>query len=291
MNVLFIHNETPRERLLAEAFLAGARQHGHTGDMIAKSEHGEDPSLQADVACMVGVKSRALFEAYRRRSQGARIVYLDKGYQRHRTSGPYGWEYWRMALDAHQPTRYVAINDYPADRLKASGLKLRKWRKRGSQIVIAGSSAKYHAFHDLGHPTEFARMVFRDLRALTDRPVVYRPKPSWREAEPIRKCGYSDHRETLGQAMDGAWAMVTHGSNSSLEAVLAGVPVVVLGDAVAKPISSTSLAEIRHPRMAGERERRRWLANVLYWQWTLAEMQRGEAWQVIEDNLFLLPKG
>lgn len=87
-------------------------------------------------------------------------------------------------------------------------------------------------------------------------------------------------------ALRNAHVMVTHGSNACFEAVLAGVPVIVLGDAVAKPISSTVIEEVRRPHLARARDRKQWLANLMYHQWTMPEFEGGEAWNHIRPQIY-----
>jgi UDP:flavonoid glycosyltransferase YjiC (YdhE family) len=280
VKVAFLHSDKPRERELAESFLAGAALHGCETAAIPLGDEAEANSF--DVLAMVGVKSRERFHAYR--AAGHRVVLLDKGYARHHRPGARVWEYWRLAIDAHQPTAAVAAATCPSDRRDALGWEPKPWRKTGSKVVYAGSSEKYHAFHGITHPTRFARQVVTGLRKRTERGIVYRPKPSWQNATPLPKAMFSKSPETLAFLLESAWALVTHGSNACFDAVMAGVPCIVLGDAVARPISSTSLDDIESPRLATEKERAQWLANLAYWQWTEDEFASGQAWEFLKGQ-------
>lgn len=284
MRICFYASDKAREQLLADAFLMGARAHGHTTEVRAL---GEDVSVEGfEVAVFVGVKSRALV---RRIGQtGAHYCYLDKGYSRHKSRGPRaGWEYWRVAIDAHHPTSRLAAQRSPDDRLKAIGWEMKPWRKAttNGSIVIAGSSLKYHDFYDLPHPTVWAKDRVREIALLTQRPMVYRPKPSWRDATPILKTRFSALPETLTTVLDTAHVLVTHGSNSCFEAIMEGVPCIVLGDGVAKPLSSTDISRIETPHIASDEERRQWAANLAWWQWTEGEFASGVAWEFIGRQL------
>jgi len=79
--------------------------------------------------------------------------------------------------------------------------------------------------------------------------------------------------------------LVTHGSNACFDAVCLGIPCIILGDAVAKNMSSTTLDEIESPRLASEAERHQWLSDLAYWQWTEAEHASGEAWDFLGKRL------
>lgn len=275
MRVAFFASEKAREQSLGRAFCDGLAAHGDRGRVVPNDTLVAD----ADVAVMVGVKSARIWRA--NRDAGRTCVMLDKGYVRDRLPGSPVWKYWRVSVNAHHPTGTLMDVARPHDRLDALGLEMKPWSE-GGHVVIAGSSAKYHAFHGLPHPTTYARRIVAELAG---REIVYRPKPSWREAVPIRGARYSTRPEGLEDALAGAGALVTHGSNACFEAVLAGVPCIVLGDAVARPISSTSLDDIEAPCLATDDERRQWLANLAYAQWTMAEFASGEAWAAIRPQM------
>jgi len=137
-------------------------------------------------------------------------------------------------------------------------------------------------------PTRWATKVANTLRTMTGRPIHYRPKPSWREAVPIDGTVWSapPQEPDVYAALAGAHAMVTHGSNACFEAILAGIPVIVLGEAVAKPISSHTLDAISSPLMVSLYERRQWAANLAYCQWTMQEFASGLAWQHLRPQIY-----
>lgn len=281
MKVRFWMSDKPRERLLAEAFLDGVRMHG---DEVDKRSLGEPFAADCDVAVMVGVKSKDLWREHAR--AGVQLVYLDKGYDRHsRDDDIRGWEYWRAAVNGHQPTSKFRP-DYPKDRAELFGWKFKPWRKAGDHIVIAGSSQKYHSFYDLKDPTDYASKLVKFLKSHTRRPIVYRPKPSWKDAVPIDGTRFSARDESISQVLDNAWCLITHGSNACFEAMLAGIPSIVIGDAVMKPISTAEPAKAESLRLASDGERQQVLNFLAYQQWTMAEMLDGKAWPVIRRQFF-----
>lgn len=276
MKVLFFASEKDREQALAKNFLAGAKLHRwdvEQRELVASPEI--EPGTTA--VCMVGVKSKRLFKLAQK--AGAVPVMFDKGYVRRRSADSRVWDFWRVSVGAHHPTHTtLMLNKMPGDRRDKLGLNVRAWRSRGYSVVIAGSSAKYHDFYGLPDPETYYGELVEKLRGLTDRPVIYRPKPSYRDAVPIPGAEFSEGKENVMAALEGAWCMVTHGSNASFEAALLGVPSIVLGDGVAAPISSTRLEEVVSP-VLGKREQ--WLANLAYHQWTEREMREGAAFEHI----------
>lgn len=283
MRVVFCYSDKPREGLLADAFAQGVRAHGDQCEL--RSLTPDHAAVPAEVACMVGVKSRELYRNFY--NQGTHVVYLDKGYTRHARPGPVKvWEYWRVSLDAHHPTERLMGTKMPDDRLDDLGLVLKPWRKKGQHIVLAGSSQKYHDFYSMRDPTQWAQKIAKQIQGVMPGfRIIYRPKPSWKEAVPIEGTEFSRSGDIF-DVLENAWALVTHGSNAVFEAVCEGVPCVVLGEAVAKPISSTALEELPNPRLATYADRHQWLANLAYWQWTMNEMASGAAWDFLRPKLF-----
>lgn len=289
MRITFWHSDKPRERLLADAWADGARL---AGDQVELRRLEPEPvAAECEVAVMFGVKSRELYRVHWQ--AGAHIVYVDKGYTRHKIADPTGlWEYWRVAVDAHHPTSRLMERNCPPDRWERLGLHVKDWRAPHARqpFLLAGSSAKYHQFYGLSDPTEWAGKVIRVLRAhFPERPVIYRPKPSWKDAVPIADSVYSDGSQQLDELLRDCYALVTHGSNAVFEACLAGVPTVVLGDAVTRPISTTELGQLTRagdPYIASREDRTRLLRNLAYFQWTLAEIARGDCWRFIRPMIY-----
>lgn len=284
MKVRFIHSDKRRERDLAASFIEGVRRGGNEAEAVPLSA---TPDLRGcDVACMVGVKSARLF--HRCREANVVPIIWDKGYCRERAAGSRVWNYWRVSIAAHHPTQFLTGKG-DKNRFAALGIQAERWRSFGFQIVIAGSSQKYHDFYGLPDPTTWAQGVVEELRRHTDRPIIYRPKPSWHEAVAIRGTHFSNPTENINHVLKNAWALVTHGSNACFEAALAGIPSIVLGNAVARPISSTSLADINDPLL--HEDRGRWLNQLCQWQWTEEEMRRGSAWKFLRPTVEGILKG
>lgn len=289
MKVCFVYadkisSESQREKILADAFLAGVERIGDEAILMAKTSK-PDFSNGADVYCLVGVKSATWFRAARK--AGRHTVTLDKGYFRHR--GPHRtWEYWRVSVNGHHPIKYLRMAHHSSKRwdkiAKMRAVSLLPWRANGSHILIAASSAKYHDFCGLPDPTTWTKETVAELREYTDRPIIYRPKPSWQDAVPIKKTTFSPPTQNLGDVLENAWCLVTYGSNACFEAAMGGVPSIITGNGIAGPISSTMLSDVESPRLCSPGERLEWLYNVAWCMFTEAEMESGLAWAVIRPQ-------
>ncbi|WP_269581960.1 hypothetical protein [Roseibium sp. Sym1] len=276
MKVVFWHSDKDLDRRLAWAVVLGAKVHGD--EAVAIPSELYNGAVDHDVACMLGVKTQKLFK--RHQAAGRQIVYFDKGYIRDQIPGVSEREckYWRVAVNDHHPTKYLMDLSAPVDRFEDLKITPREWRDSGDHVLYAGSSAKYHEFAGLPHPTKYVHKLVRRIRKLSNRPIIYRPKPSWKEAVEIEGVEFSTAPERIRQVLDRSHVLITNGSNSCFDAMVSGIPSIILGQAVAAPISSHSLEDIEEPKLASESDRLQWFSNLAYCQWTLDELRSGEAW-------------
>jgi len=71
--------------------------------------------------------------------------------------------------------------------------------------------------------------------------------------------------------------VVTFNSNSGVEALLQGVPVLAFDEgSMVWSLCNRSLSDIESPSLP---DRAQWLNDLSYAQWTLAEMKEGLAWK------------
>lgn len=229
-----------------------------------------------DIHSCVGVKSARLIRKF---PDGNPWVYFDKGYNR-------DWpRWWRVAVCGHQPTAYLMDMQVSGDRAREQKWSFAPWRdlRAGGHVLYAGSSLKYNNMFDLGDPNEYAQAIVEAAAKYTKRPIIYRPKPSFKAAEQVAGAKFSYNssgRKNAGIEADleDAFVMITHGSAAAFDALRAGVPSVVLGHAVTRPISSTSLEELDNPRLASDDERRQLVNALAHCQYHLDEIRGGLLW-------------
>lgn len=282
MKFTFFYAEKGYEMALAPALIAGAAVHG---DEIVLKPNADYAGPENDGGIICGVTKREVLWGHR--SAGVPLLYLDKGYLRSRA--PYGDrnlpEFWRMCWNATHPTDYLMRLKRPQDRM--NGIEQAAHMPRGGErILILGSSGKFHLTHHLTEPQAWTRDVVGVLRDFSDREIVYRPKPSWKYAEPIEGTIFDHGEKTpVADALRHAWCAVTYGSIACVDAILAGVPVICLGNAVAAPISSTSLADVETPLWAEKDAREQWFANLMYCNFKPAEIASGFAWHEMKEQM------
>jgi len=264
------------------------------GDEIRLLDIHKDATVidDLDVIIVVGVKDKSLPTWQANQAAGKRCVILDKGYTRLR-GGVLNTRFWRVSLDAFQPTERLCTGPQRSpDRWLKTGVPVVPWqRDDGDTVVFCGSSQKYNNWHELGESTAYATKIMNKLKEITKGQftLVYRPKPSSKEAKDcidIPGFRFSPPKDSLPNYTDTtAHCIVTFGSNAAVESICHGVPAVVIGDGVARPISSQRLQDVLNPFKADHDSVLQWLANLAYWQWEPAEMLAGKCWRFLRGEI------
>jgi hypothetical protein len=289
-----------RETNLAKAIQNGARIHGDEVEILEVADASGPKVIDCDLVLKCGVKSRDWFRAYN--AAGIPYCYFDKGYIRTRATE---WlDYWRVSVNGHQPLDYVKKATNDRDRADGMELSFAPWRKpRGESIVVDGASGKHHYFHAPASITRetldaYAHKISVDLierlRQISQRHIIYRPKPSWKGARPIEGAEYARGRlgvpdKEFSFDIDRGHVVITYGSNLCFDAALRGVPSLVLGHGIAGPISSRTLDDLEDPLLATDADRRQWLNNVAWSQFRMREFKDGTAWKVIRAMVDCTP--
>lgn len=277
---------------LAGFFGRGVQACGDEYELVDIADHSQHVRDDVDAVVVVGVKdqSKPVFEANRRAGKHAMLI--DKGYARLEGT-TMRLRYWRVTLNEFQPTgRLCTMPQQSFDRWAKTGLNPKPWRRaNGNTIIFCSSSQKYNNWHNLGESTEYARSILERIKEVVGSQfrIVYRPKPSskeGKEGKEITGFGFSPPKDRLIYYLNrDAHCVVTFGSNSAVEAVINGVPAIVVGDCVARPISSAIIEACIEPHRADFDAVRNWLANLAYWQWEPEEMADGSCWRFLRSEM------
>ena len=275
MKIVFYYSDKSRERILSEALKEGVVNRKDDFEMILTQDF-DKPLPDTDVACMIGVKGRSkeIMDAHLK--EGMNTLYFDKGYIRRKAKLHKGWEYWRVSVNSFQPLEYFQKIRQSSDRWDKFRYKIHQ-RTTGQTVLVALSSQKYCNWHNLGDATKYAKSVLKISNKNTGRKIIYRPKPTWKEAVEIKGFGFSRLPTSITDELKNAHVLITYGSNAAFDAVINGIPSIVLGDGIAKPISSTSLTYIEKPFFPAQESIYQWCCDLSYCQWTLEEFYSGEA--------------
>lgn len=200
-----------------------------------------------------------LFKAWRASKRP--FIYWDRGYCRRvfATWLPKGADggYYRWHINSYQMTK---IRDVPDDRWVAMQTPMEPWHRGGGHIVIAAPTRTYSKFHET---QSWIADTIDALARVTDRQLVIRDK---------------EQKRPLQADLAGAHALVTHGSNAAVEAVICGCPVFVHPDSAAALVGLTDLKQIEAPVYP---ERQPWLNSLCYSHFNERELVDGTLWKLM----------
>lgn len=287
LNIVLYLSSKKREQDFHRAMLTGFSKLGDRVSYMPKQTFDlSDLPADTDVLVIVGVKSKRVFQACQ--AKGITVLMVDKGYFRNR-------EYYRFSLGGYQPPYLEEMKCTP-ERMRRLGVRLRPHQSGGSTVIFAGSSHKYCAFHELGDVNQYARNACTTLNTLIhgEKTLIYRPKPSWwaNDAKSEKRIApdtdnlpantrFSGPNELLSQLLPDCHCLVTHGSTAALDALAAGVPVLLLSDkgvSPAWPLSELDMRKVLNPFWPDDQFRQQIFANLAHCQFNLAEMADGTAW-------------
>lgn len=202
------------------------------------------------------------------KARGRKFITWDRGYCRRVFASALPWapdlerSFYRFHVNAFQ---MQAIRPVPDDRWKALGYAdvVRPWQKGGRHIVIAAPSKTYAKVHRIEN---WIADTIDQLARVTDRQLVIRDKESCRN-------------RPLQMDLDGAHALVTHGSIAAVESVILGCPVFVHPDSAASLVGLTDLSKIENPVYP---DRQPWLNALAYSQFNETELVDGSLWAMLQ---------
>ncbi len=293
LTAVCLYRSDTRSKLIAEAMCHGIRAQGDVATMVAAHKYLGRPS--GHVAVFYGYKDgmREIFRDYLK--DGRKVIFWDLGYACRRF-GDHGREryqgYHRMAFNARHADNTVMDGACPSDRLDQLKINPRREielnlspHRKGKYILVAGMQFKSCFSYDVEYES-WEREAIRRIKEVTDRPIIYRPKPKDRLAKPIEGTIYSDRRNKLGAILKDCHAVVTHHSNVGVEGLIHGIPVYC-DSGISKPLASGGLSDlhtVEKPQIPADEERQRWLNNLAYWQWSVPEMNKGLPWQWLKSK-------
>lgn len=222
MRVIVIEGQGSRAHKVTRALLEGIPK---TGDEVqhVRAEFCSGVRDDVDGAVHYGLRGKTFdaFKAYRKQKFS---VYIDMGYWGRREGGSHNG-FHKVSISNRHPTAYFQRIQHPPDRFRHFNIEIEPWKKDGKHILLAGMGDKA-AFVEGFRTSEWERAAIAEIRRYTDRPIIYRPKPSWRTPESIpgAEMVLADNQK-LDDALRDCWCVVTHHSNLAVDALVKGIPV------------------------------------------------------------------
>ncbi|MFQ6016776.1 MAG: hypothetical protein ACE5KF_01145 [Kiloniellaceae bacterium] len=220
-----------------------------------------NPGSPADVLITWTVH-RGLKESNARafEAAGGRVLVCEEAYFR-RVNGE---KHFAIALSDHNGAGRWYVGG--PERWASFGIEVKPWRKYGHHILVREQRGIGSA--KMASPPGWHDDVMARLRAMTDRPLVFRAHPKSR-AYPDKAV----RQPPLEQALQGAHAVVTWASSIAGHALVAGVPVFYEAPhIVCEGACKRGLADIESPATG---DRLPALERLAWAQWSISEIERG----------------
>jgi hypothetical protein len=263
-----------RSTIIAKAMARGLQMCGEQFQVI---ESDRFRGAEAKIAVFYGFDAtmRNIFREYREQQKD--VVYVDLGYFGRREGGRWVG-YHKVSVNGRHPTAYFQKRVHSSDRFGRFDLKFPAWNRGGSHVLVCGTSDK-GAIVDGFQPQEWETRTINLLKKVTDRKIIYRPKPSWLAATPIPGAEFHQSKDDISGWLKDCWAVFSHHSNVCVDAFLHGVPNFTT-DGVGLPLSESNFEKVESPRYPDSREQ--FGNDVAYTQFSIAEMQDGTCWRTLK---------
>ena len=162
----------------------------------------------------------------------------------------------------------------PIDRLRKLGWSYRNTKTRGSKILLCPPSDKVMQFYNL-NLDKWMEETISEIKSKTNRPIEIRLKPARHERVTTN---------TIWQALDDAYCLVTFNSIAATEALLYSVPAIALAPNAATVLCNTSINDIENLYLPTKEETVQFAAHLSYCQFTIREMRNGTAWNIVNEG-------
>lgn len=201
----------------------------------------------------------------------------------------YRGETWKVAVNNINALGYYGHTEkLDMDRPRKLGISLAINLSRNPTIVIAAQHRASLQVTNLSSIEDWVSNQIKQLRAVTDRPIIVRPHPRSSLQSFIMDQNVTIERprrdkntyDSYNLAFD-CYAMVNYNSGPGIQAALAGTRPIVDQTSLAYPVSIL-LEELEAPYTV---DRDQWLIEICHTEYTLKELEQGLWIQRIQSAL------
>ena len=204
-------------------------------------------------------------------------------------------ETWKLGINGINRDADFAVDAYmPGDRVKKFGIVLQPWKQDGEYVLICGQHGYSEQWRDMPDMDTYYRNTIREIRSVTDKPIVVRSHPRFRESLHWA-CDMQWYKEQgitwnipkhvqqtydsfdLEHMLKHTHFTVSHSSNAGITSVIQGVPAVVSEHSLAYEVGSKMDSWLSKP------DRHNWLNRMTYTEWFADEI--GVQWNRIRAKL------
>ena len=201
------------------------------------------------------------------------VIVLERGYVGDRM-------YWTsVGLNGINRKGNFIHRDMPSDRwdMYFDRLHLEPWKNNeDGYILITGQNHKDANTVGIDLKREYYNLY---NECSGRRKTLFRPHPG-RMGELVVPNNVPTTRGVYEEELRNAYCVVSFSSNSLVDAMMMGIPVVSLDDrAMVWDITGHSLDDLRRPN------RQQFINNLMYRQWTPDEISNGDMWGWVKEEI------
>ena len=265
----YVRKHRPKHQVTAaETFCAGLKRHGLQGEIITNPSLDNDSDLVLvwgmEQARRVRGNNKKDFLLAERAYFEDRFKWISLGYNGLNNRGEY---YNRNS---------------PHDRWKKhfDDGRLQPWNPEGQYILLTLQIKGDNSIRNF--PVNYQQLV-DDIKKATDLPVLVKDHPirsgTWGN---IVADGIVNGIGRIETAVQNAAVTVTINSNSGVDSILAGTPVVNFDQgSMVWDLAMKDLTQLSTPPLP---DRTQWAADLAYTQWLPEEIAAGDAWEHLKQR-------
>ncbi len=262
----YIQNPRAKHHVTAaETFCAGLKRHGLKGEISRiKEDH------KSDLVLAWGMKQARNVRGNCKKD----FVLAERAYFENR------YEWISLGYNGLNNRGEYYNQNSPNDRWKKhfDDGRLQPWNPKGQYILLTLQIKGDNSIRNF--PVDYQKLV-NDIKKATDLPVLVKDHP-------VRSGTWGNivadgaFNGSIKEAVDGAAATVTINSNSGVDSVVAGTPVVNFdAGSMVWDLAMKDLTQLSNPPLP---DRTQWAADLAYAQWLPKEIAAGDAWDHLKQR-------
>ena len=253
-------------------------------DAMRSTDNIVENDMDADAALIWSVlwhgkmsANKCVWDHYRAQNKPVIVIEVG-GLNRNQT--------WKLGINGINRDADFALEEYmPDDRVRKLNILMQNWNhdKDGEYILLCGQHGHSEQWRNMPDMGEYYRNTVAEIRKYSDRPIVLRSHPRYREnlhfgcdmewfAQQGCEWNTPKHIEQTYDSFDlehmlkHTYCVYSHSSNAGINSILQGVPAVVSQHSLAWDVGSYSVERLRRS------PRHNWLNRLCYTEWFADEI-------------------
>lgn len=277
MNIQYVTFNIPIHIEHGNNFAEGMKRHDCNVQIVPHQKF--QPSDKIDLVVVWGISRASRIVMDKCNNLNIPVIVTECGYVGCRVSN--------LAFGYNDLNRHANFfnGDSPSDRFeKHIKPVMKNWNLIGEYILVTGQVYGDRTLDKFPNHTPDYNPIIKELRAHTDRPIVFRKHPEMdRKGISYNLTDVEFSKGSLIEDLEGAHCVVTINSNTCIDAMMNGKPCITLDDrAMAYDITQHTFDNIEHPQVE---DRIRWAKNLAYCQWSTEEIKNGDVWDHLKQGI------